>query len=759
MVGACPKGKTSVIVMEHLEGPSFRGWLAAERRSWRDILAVVVQAARGLSAAHACGLLHGDLSLNNVVITDAGVAKLIDFGLAQPQREAEAGQPAWAPRIVLAQSCGTPGYTAPEQLAPGTVDARTDLFSLCVVAWEALCGRLPYPSAALSPATVPSVRPPPPDLAAWPRAAPAWLRDLLLRGLRLECEERPVSVQAFLAEIERRMAPLPRWLPWAAAAALVAMAVGGTVWAMQPALPGPLAQGAQGLAMPAAEELAALEQRAPGLPERIVQFRRVWDEARDAARGFADAGLRERAAECLARRQGEYEAVLTAVADTPEASRDVTARWFDELAPPEVCGDPTATAQGGAAGPDPEHARGVALLLRGDLAEARRAFEAARARATDPRMRGQANRRLAEIAIQTGDFVAAERLLRVAAREVASDDLLALYVAKQQAHVAIRRDDPREALTLYRVAAARHRNLRGPGVSENAADLAQQAAFALYLLHERGEEVACPIDCDACDALTCAARMIADTESVTPGGPGSRARLHFYRAVLARASGDREAAGREILAARGLDGDPERPSPDTFAVLQFAADLAREAGRSDEAVAGLRQALRALVVRGLGRSPQVLKVYVRLAHLLEEQAIRQVGQEALPILQDQGLDPVFVPAALELYQLVATAWIEGQPPELAEGLVYAEGGVALAERHRGRLDPRTRIHGADLLRLSALAMAGSRPDAARDRMREGLEWLPRQGDLADPELRSYAAMVGEALQELVEKTSGNVISE
>lgn len=137
---------TPYIVMELLEGEDLRAVLQrSSRLSVAALVPVVVQAAKGLHAAHRAGIVHHDLKPANLFVVRQGserIVKVLDFGIATLQRtEPRSGsdRPVWA---------GSPAYMSPEQLRMGHVDHRTDLWSLAVVAYQALTGVSPFGSTS-----------------------------------------------------------------------------------------------------------------------------------------------------------------------------------------------------------------------------------------------------------------------------------------------------------------------------------------------------------------------------------------------------------------------------------------------------------------------------------------------------------------------------------------------------------------------------------------------------------------------------------
>lgn len=181
------------VVMALVEGESLEKRLGTAGRfeDCRQAVELVRQAAEGLAAVHANGVIHRDVKPGNILIDRAGQAVLTDFGLCRPEADDEE-------LTDLGAQVGTPAYMSPEQAAPGgeALDLRTDLYSLGVVLYRMLTGKLPFTgrppllrqrSAHESPA-VPSVDRPDLDPA---------LEAVVLKAMARRRADRYQSARAF----------------------------------------------------------------------------------------------------------------------------------------------------------------------------------------------------------------------------------------------------------------------------------------------------------------------------------------------------------------------------------------------------------------------------------------------------------------------------------------------------------------------------------------------------------------------------------
>ena len=123
------------IVMEFIEGVAVTEYAAAHGLNGRARLALFLQIAAGVEHAHQMGIVHRDLKPSNILVTEAALVKVIDFGLAKGLAQAGDASVLWHSNKA---SPGTPGYMSPEQLAGEASDTRADIYSLGMVLGELL---------------------------------------------------------------------------------------------------------------------------------------------------------------------------------------------------------------------------------------------------------------------------------------------------------------------------------------------------------------------------------------------------------------------------------------------------------------------------------------------------------------------------------------------------------------------------------------------------------------------------------------------
>jgi serine/threonine protein kinase len=221
------------LVMELVPGAPLQAPLPLE-----TALNYASQIAHALEAAHDKGIVHRDLKPANIMITPAGVVKVLDFGLAAVPLASGAGMgdPTHSPTLTIAATqagmiMGTAAYMSPEQAAGKPVDKRADIWSFGVVLWEMLTGNRLFDGETIS-HTLADVLRAPIDFAQLPQGTPRAIRDLLRRCLDRNVKNRlrdigeaRVAIQAALdnggkePESASNVAATPRfpWWAWSAA--------------------------------------------------------------------------------------------------------------------------------------------------------------------------------------------------------------------------------------------------------------------------------------------------------------------------------------------------------------------------------------------------------------------------------------------------------------------------------------------------------------------------------------------------------------
>ena len=131
--------QTPYLVMEFLDGQPLDRILEKGSMPFSRACAIVAEVACALAAAHRKGVIHGDVKPANVLITDDGRVKLMDFGMARLASRDSGASPL----------LGTPAYWCPEQILGKPQDARSDLFSLGVVLYEMVTGQRPFDADSL----------------------------------------------------------------------------------------------------------------------------------------------------------------------------------------------------------------------------------------------------------------------------------------------------------------------------------------------------------------------------------------------------------------------------------------------------------------------------------------------------------------------------------------------------------------------------------------------------------------------------------
>ncbi|MEV7545880.1 serine/threonine-protein kinase [Streptomyces sp. NPDC089915] len=190
------------LVMELLHGETLaRLFGGATPVPWYDVAHWGGQIATALSAAHERGIVHRDIKPQNVMLTEAGVIKVLDFGLAKFLGETLGS----GPLTLSGAALGTFAYMSPEQCrGDSRIDHRADLYSLGCLLYEGLTGHPPFTNTTVYALLYQHVHEEPRPLP--PGAAPSGVADLVMRLLAKDPADRPQDALTVVTELHRQQA-------------------------------------------------------------------------------------------------------------------------------------------------------------------------------------------------------------------------------------------------------------------------------------------------------------------------------------------------------------------------------------------------------------------------------------------------------------------------------------------------------------------------------------------------------------------------
>ena len=521
------------VAMELIAGVPGNKWLEA-KRSWREIVRVFRDAARGLAAAHARGLVHRDFKPANLMIGEDGRVRVLDFGLARTavigvttgemaalpvadDTPPSADRSASLLDVALTQVgalVGTPPYMAPEQHQRGTCDARSDQFSFCVALYRALYGQRPFDGKTYGElkgnVLAGRVRPPPAGTDV-----PAWVHAIVLRGLAVEPDARWPAMDDVIAALGRDPDARRRRALVGAGAALLAIGAGVVTWRVERRDPAAVCRdgeaqlagvwdGARKAAVASAFEKtgkAYAQGSLAAVTRALDAYTAGWVAMRSEAclatheRGTQSAELLDLRMECLERRLDDMRALVDVLA---AADADVVSRAAEAaggLPPLAGCGDADALRapvrppadRATRARVDAAHrtlASVRALWNAGRYADAKAQIAPvlAEAHAIGWRpLEGEALLAQARLADSTGDYPAAEKLYKdaaVAADAGRDDETAALALDGELWVVGERLGRYKEAIDMIGAASAKIERLGRRDLLQ--ADLDEKVASLLF---------------------------------------------------------------------------------------------------------------------------------------------------------------------------------------------------------------------------------------------------------------------------------------
>jgi serine/threonine protein kinase len=197
------------LVLERLRGESLRGRIDRGPLAWEEAVRLMLGVLSGVGAVHRAGIVHRDLKPDNIFLAvdgDQVIPKVLDFGVAAMRQKSDVGLDSLTRTGALV---GTPAYMALEQLTGAEVDARADLYSLGVVLYEMLTGRLPFEArSAADLAVCQATRQPLPPSKLSPQLK-GRQDALVMRALAKRPQERFESTEAFARALHESVGKRP----------------------------------------------------------------------------------------------------------------------------------------------------------------------------------------------------------------------------------------------------------------------------------------------------------------------------------------------------------------------------------------------------------------------------------------------------------------------------------------------------------------------------------------------------------------------
>jgi serine/threonine-protein kinase len=191
------EGPSFYMVMELLEGEPLAQRMAAQGTlSASEICRILIPITRGLAAAHEAGVIHRDLKPDNIflcrTLEGGELPKVLDFGVSKMSvLNAELGTGITRQGMVV----GTPHYMSPEQIRGGPIDARTDIYALGVILYQALSGELPFPGDNFADLVLRIMEGAPKPLAVLAPHTPPGLTQLVEQAMARDPAARPGSAR------------------------------------------------------------------------------------------------------------------------------------------------------------------------------------------------------------------------------------------------------------------------------------------------------------------------------------------------------------------------------------------------------------------------------------------------------------------------------------------------------------------------------------------------------------------------------------
>ena len=184
------------IVMEYVEGITLKQYLSTKGvLPWKEAVDFASQICSGLEHAHKKGIVHKDIKPENIIITKEGILKITDFGIAKALNQGTIA--------TGGLTMGSVHYFSPEQARGGFTDAKTDLYSLGILLYEMITGKLPFEGESAISVAMQHLEKPPVRPSIYNSSIPRGLEAVILKAMKKEQAERYQTATQMLIDLKK----------------------------------------------------------------------------------------------------------------------------------------------------------------------------------------------------------------------------------------------------------------------------------------------------------------------------------------------------------------------------------------------------------------------------------------------------------------------------------------------------------------------------------------------------------------------------
>lgn len=189
-------GKINYIVMEYVDGKTLKQVINENGRlQYEDAVKIAIQIGKALDCAHRNNIIHRDIKPHNILVSNDGVIKVTDFGIAKASNS-----------VTITNSSkvmGSAHYFSPEQARGSYVDFRTDIYSLGIVLYEMLCGKVPFDAESPVSIALKHIQETPPAPKNSNSSIPESLNALIMKSIEKEPIKRYQSIKEMISDLQK----------------------------------------------------------------------------------------------------------------------------------------------------------------------------------------------------------------------------------------------------------------------------------------------------------------------------------------------------------------------------------------------------------------------------------------------------------------------------------------------------------------------------------------------------------------------------